>query len=251
MNKILALWGTPRGTTTAFSWMMSARGDFECIHEPFARELYTGDYTLVHNDTGAFAVEKINKLENALKKICESQEKNSTFIKDFPYCTELLWKKNFNDLFHHSFLIRHPARALASYYDRNPNFTIKESGFIHLRQYFDQVKQQHRHTPAVIDSDDMLESPNKIIKRWCEYIGIDYLEQALSWDQKKLKEPQGFGYFENGRYSKNIKRSKGIERQSSKILPNISNLPIRIQDMYHEVMPHYEYLYQFRLQPTT
>jgi len=35
MHRILALWATPRSTSTAFEWMMRMRGDMECFHEPF------------------------------------------------------------------------------------------------------------------------------------------------------------------------------------------------------------------------
>ena len=43
MKKILALWGVPRSTSTAFEWMMRMRGDFECFHEPYGDDWYQGE----------------------------------------------------------------------------------------------------------------------------------------------------------------------------------------------------------------
>jgi len=69
MSKILALWGVPRGTTTAFTWMMSARGDFDCYHEPFGRAYYQGENPLSPDyQTGD---KKINglSLESSFRRI--------------------------------------------------------------------------------------------------------------------------------------------------------------------------------------
>ncbi|MCP4301768.1 MAG: sulfotransferase family protein, partial [Gammaproteobacteria bacterium] len=43
MHKILALWATPRSTSTAFEWMMRMRGDMTCFHEPFGEAWYQGE----------------------------------------------------------------------------------------------------------------------------------------------------------------------------------------------------------------
>ena len=46
MHKILALWATPRSTSTAFEWMMRMRGDMTCFHEPFGEPWYQGEEPL-------------------------------------------------------------------------------------------------------------------------------------------------------------------------------------------------------------
>ena len=46
MNKIIALWSTPRSTSTAFEWMMRQRGDLYCMHEPFGEAWYQGEEPL-------------------------------------------------------------------------------------------------------------------------------------------------------------------------------------------------------------
>ena len=41
-NRILALWATPRSTSTAFEWAMANRGDMTCFHEPYNEAFYYG-----------------------------------------------------------------------------------------------------------------------------------------------------------------------------------------------------------------
>ena len=245
MNKILALWSIPRGTSTAFSWMMSARGDFECINEPFTNVVYSAD--LVNTENDADLTQKVNLLESALQKVCGFQEKQPIFIKDFPYITELLWGENFNNLFKHTFLIRHPARTLTSYYKKDPDFTSNESGFKHLRQYYDEINRQSDSTLPVIDSDEMLENPKEILNDWCDVVDIEYIDEALKWKVGEVKEPSGLRCWEDGRFYKEVLQSEGLERQGVRHLPDIALLPKRVQTIYEEVMPHYEYLYDRRL----
>ena len=40
MRKILALWATPRSTSTAFEKVMANRGDMRCFHEPYNEAFY-------------------------------------------------------------------------------------------------------------------------------------------------------------------------------------------------------------------
>ena len=39
MNKIIALWATPRSISTAFEVMMQEQGDFDTLHEPLAQSI--------------------------------------------------------------------------------------------------------------------------------------------------------------------------------------------------------------------
>ena len=48
----LALWATPRSTSTAFEWMMRQRGDFTCVHEPWNELYYYGEDRRSDRDGG-------------------------------------------------------------------------------------------------------------------------------------------------------------------------------------------------------
>ena len=39
-HPIIALWSHPRSMSTAFERIMRARGDLDCLHEPFMYDYY-------------------------------------------------------------------------------------------------------------------------------------------------------------------------------------------------------------------
>ncbi|KAK4459013.1 hypothetical protein QBC42DRAFT_15092 [Cladorrhinum samala] len=105
--------------------------------------------------------------------------------------------------FHFTVLIRHPRRAIPSYYRCTipplssktgfPNFMPSEAGYDELRRLFDYLKQQNligtdQIKITVIDADDLLDHPADIISRYCEDVGIDYKPGMLKWDSKEDQE---------------------------------------------------------------
>jgi len=158
-----------------------------------------------------------------------------------------LWNKEFNNLFEHSFLIRHPARTITSYYKGDSHVSEEAIGFRHLRLYFDMIKAQFEFIPPVLDSDDILDLPQALLNIWCKTVGIPYIEAALTWDSRKLKKPKNNFYYEKFFYHQNLIHSTGFLRQGSDELPDITLPSTWLQDIYYKVMPEYEYLYQYRL----
>jgi len=114
--------------------------------------------------------------------------------------------------FHFTFLIRHPRRAVPSYYrctvppldevtgfDR---FMPSEAGYVELRRFFDYVRERGIVGPAragepakagevsitVVDADDLLDRPAEVIEAFCREVGIDYSPDMLRWEDKESQE---------------------------------------------------------------
>ena len=117
--------------------------------------------------------------------------------------------------FHFTFLIRHPRRAVPSYYrctvppldevtgfDR---FMPSEAGYVELRRFFDYVRDRGIVGPAlagdsargkegsgvsitVVDADDLLDRPAEVIEAFCREVGIDYSPDMLRWEDKESQE---------------------------------------------------------------
>ena len=132
--------------------------------------------------------------------------------------------------FHFTFLIRHPRRAIPSYYrctipplDKVTgfyHFLPSEAGYDELRRLFDFLKERGAIGPkvsqasratngedgvngdaslrngsghgaegsgdgeveiTVIDADDLLDNPDKVIRSYCDAVGIDYSPDMLKW----------------------------------------------------------------------
>ncbi|KAK4231489.1 P-loop containing nucleoside triphosphate hydrolase protein [Podospora fimiseda] len=100
--------------------------------------------------------------------------------------------------FHFTFLIRHPCRAIPSYYRCTipplssktgfPNFMPSEAGYDELRRLFDYLLSQSLLPQiTVIDADDLLDHPEEIIKIYCQHVGIDFSTQMLKWDGEEAQ----------------------------------------------------------------
>lgn len=118
--------------------------------------------------------------------------------------------------FHFTFLIRHPRRAVPSYFRCTvppldkvtgfDHFMPSEAGYVELRRLFDYLKDQGIIGPAlagqqqqpptkegevsitVVDADDLLDHPAEVIEAFCKEVGIDYTPDMLRWDDKESQD---------------------------------------------------------------
>lgn len=95
----------------------------------------------------------------------------------------------------HTFLIRTPVKAIPSFsklcfagsstgFDY---FDAKEAGYRELKELFDfiriELEREGKPAPMVVESEELLKDPERIMQRWCESVGIRYSEDMLSWDE--------------------------------------------------------------------
>ena len=120
MNKILALWGIPRSTSTAFEWMMRQRGDMQCYHEPFGEAWYQGEQPLWPRLQPDSKRTPGLTLESTWAELQAAAEQGAVFIKDFPHHIDHMWDDAMLERFTHSFLIRDPAKTVTSLIGRWP-----------------------------------------------------------------------------------------------------------------------------------
>jgi hypothetical protein len=81
----------------------------------------------------------------------------------------------------HAFLIRHPARVLASYAAKREHVTLADIGFLQQAELFDQATALAGATPPVVDADFLLAAPRKALGALCEALRIPFDEAMLSW----------------------------------------------------------------------
>ena len=78
----------------------------------------------------------------------------------------------------HFFLIRDPARVIASYAKGRETFDIEDLGFAPQRQLWEQLGR-----PPVIDSLDILLWPRTMLSQLCHAIGIPFDKAMMSWEK--------------------------------------------------------------------
>ena len=183
-------------------------------------------------------------LESVWEDLQTRAEKGPVFIKDFPHYINHLWDPDFLAHLTHAFLIRDPAKTLTSMYNKWPDFHEKEVGFPEQRELFDRVADDLGAAPPVIDSDDMLEDPVTLVRAWCEGVGIDFMESALSWQPGPRDE---VSWWDGGSFHANLRNSDGLKPQSRSSYIDIEAAPDRVKIVYEKMLPHYEHLYCYRI----
>lgn len=79
------------------------------------------------------------------------------------------------------FLIRHPARVVASYAKKREAPTLADIGFVQQAELFDEVAGWSGHSPLVIDSADIRANPPDVLRKLCSALGIAFDPAMLSW----------------------------------------------------------------------
>lgn len=244
MNKIVALWAVPRSTSTAFEWMMRQRGDMTCFHEPYGEAWYQGEQPLWPRQTGDSLRTPGLTFDSVHRSLLEAAGAGPVFIKDFPHYIDHMWNEAFLSNFTHSFLIRDPAKTITSIHAKWPDFHEKEVGFAEQRQLFDVLIGLNGAPPPVIDSDDLLEDPERLVRLWCDAVGIPFIAEALSWAPGARDE---VSWWDGGSFHANLRNSDGLRPQPRTRYIKIEEVPKRVRDVHARAVEHYRHLYSHRI----
>ncbi len=250
MHKILALWATPRSTSTAFEWAMANRGDMACFHEPYNEAYYYGEDRF-HNryfdaDPDLKPTDGLS-FKSVHDRLLSLAENESVFIKDFAYSVMHLIDDAFLNCFQHTFLIRDPEKVLTSMHSRWPDIEFGEIGFEELHRLFDIITDRNGSPPIVIDSDDLLTRPDDYMEAYCALTGIPFVPEALNWEDKKEENAKRDATWNDDKHGfhDSLKASTGLAVQKREY-PPIDSDP-RLQQLYDDSLPHYRALYGHRL----
>jgi len=252
MYDIHVLWATPRSTSTAFEWMMRMRRDMACFHEPFGEAWYQGDDARAPRLTADSPHKPGLTSETVLAKLQSTAQKRPVFSKDMPQFTDHMWSDDFFACFRHSFLIRDPAKVMASLHrsyqklGTQEGFTRNEIGFDEQRALFDRLCDHQGTAPTVLDSDDLLEDPGSMVKAWCNAVGIPFIAEALTWEPGDRSDVLWYDG-NDSIWHETLKNSDGLKPQPRKSI-DITELPGQLQDLYRSFLPHYQHMHAHRLQ---
>ncbi|MCG8698343.1 MAG: hypothetical protein MI922_09850 [Bacteroidales bacterium] len=243
MNDIIALWTHPRSISTAFERVMMERGDFNILHEPFSYLYY------VHEKDASISQQFIDpnhpkNYTGIRDHIIKSTEQNPVFYKDMcAHCYErLIEDRDFLEQITHTFLIRAPAKAIASYYAMNKNVTLEEIGIGQLHGVFKAVDSLGLNT-IIVDADDLEDDPDGTMKAYCDAVGIPFIQDAMTWEIGHQKE---WDIWED--WHKDAAQTTGIQKNVETFVVTVDNND-HLRSFYDHQMPYYEVLFDQRLKP--
>ena len=178
----LAMWSGPRNLSTALMYSFAARGDCAVWDEPFyAAYLAATGFDHPMRDEVIAAGE------------CDPQAVARACIGPIPGGLPLYYQKHMTlhmiPAFDRSFmrecvnvfLIRHPARVVASYSRQRTSVTLDDIGFTQQADLFDEVTAFDGRTPVVVDSSDIRADPGGVLARLCAAVGVEYTDRMTRW----------------------------------------------------------------------
>ncbi|MGH6707075.1 MAG: HAD family hydrolase [Sphingomicrobium sp.] len=179
----IAMWSGPRNLSTAMMRSFGSRSDTAVSDEPFY-----GAYLKATSDPQPMADEVIASMD------CDWSSVARTMAGPSPGGAPIWYQKHmahhmvgpiaFDDHagLRHAFLIRDPARVVASYSAKREAVRPEHLGTQKQVEYFDREADRLGHAPPVVDSADVLRDPPGILERLCHALGIDWDPAMLSWE---------------------------------------------------------------------
>ncbi len=235
----IAMWSGPRNLSTAMMYSFASRSDTSVIDEPFyaAYLKATGlkhpmaDEILVSQPADPKTV--VDTLLGPIpddRSVFYQKHMTQHMIDEMPRG----WMRSMRNVF----LIRHPARVVASFSAKYENPTVDDLGFAQQLELFRQVSDLGEQ-PLVVDSTDIRRDPETMLRCLCRGLG-------LSWDPAMLSWKSG-GHPADGVWAKHwygaVHASTGFAKAEGAV-PQLSDAA---QALVDQVMPAYEELQSHKI----
>lgn len=230
-NRILALWSVPRSRSTAFFRAMAERGDVRVVHEPFS---YLAEFGRC--DVDGRTVSSEPALIDALRDLGRAGPLFFKDTTDESYPGVLADERFLGRDAVHTFLIRHPARTIASYQAINPGVRNHQIGFESLYAIHEAVTAATGRRPLVLDGDDFAARPEATMAAYCAEVGIPCDLDALSWQRGERSE-----WAPSARWHRDASESSGVHARTNDYGMDIAAHPVLGVYLRHH-LPFYEKL---------
>jgi len=237
---IIAAWSGPRNLSTAMMYAFGARADCQVWDEP----LYAA-YLSATGFEHPMRAEIIAAGEVDPQKVinrCTIFPSHSAPVFYQKHMAQHMiggfdrdWTRQCTNIF----LIRDPARVIASYAAKRENPTLDDIGFCQQTELFDRVCQQTGSAPPVLDSVDIRADPERSLRKLCAMIGLEFDRHMLNW-------PLG-GHASDGVWARHwygaVRQSTGFADPEGP-LPEVAE---NLKSVWSAAMPFYQRLRQHKI----
>ena len=136
------------------------------------------------------------------------------------------------------FLIRNPKDVIKSYIKKLQLNSSHQLGFLQQFNLFNFLEEKECDI-IIIDSIDLLINPQNILKLLCNRLNIPFTNKMLNWP-KGVRESDGIW----GKYwYNNVVNTTCFNNYNN----SNNQLPKKYNDIYHECIDYYQYLYEKRI----
>jgi len=236
----IAMWSGPRNISTAMMRSFENRSDTVVTDEPFYAH-YLDKTGLDHPGKEDVLASQSTNWDN-VANMCTGDIPDGKSIwyqkhmaqHNLEGC-DLSWIKDVTNCF----LIRDPKHVIASYGKR---FTVEHDrllGFVQQAELLEMVEEITGETPPILDSKDILMNPEGILSKFCETIGIPFMDTMLKWPAGKRDTD---GVWAPHWYNR-VEESTGFKPYSEKEV----ELDDSLMTIYEKCKLHYDKLWEKRI----
>jgi len=236
----IAMWSGPRNLSTAMMRSFGSRADTFVSDEPFY-----GCFLKTSGAQHPMREETITAME------CDWNTVMATLRGPTPDGPPVWYQKHmwhhmvgpigYEDFagFTHAFLIREPARMIASYLRKRESAEFEDFGLERQADFFEREADRLGRAPPVVDANDILSDPEGVLSKLCWAVGIPWDRAMLRWERGRRATdgpwaPHWYGA---------VEKSTGFEP------PEIGSvhLPDDARRLAERCRPYYEKLAAYRL----
>ena len=239
----IAMWSGPRNLSTAMMRSFGSRADTFVSDEPFY-----GAYLKETRDPQPMADEVIASMDSDWNSVARTMAGSSPNGAPIWYqkhmAHHMVGPVSHEDLagLTHAFLIRDPARVVASYAAKRVAVRPDHLGVERQVEYFEREADRLGHAPPVVDSADILRNPAVMLEHLCGELGIPGDPAMLHWEPG-IRETDGIWA---SHWYDAVAASTGFGEPDTR--------PIWLDDEAQRVAdhcrPYYERLAEHRIRPS-
>lgn len=187
----IAMWSGPRNISTAMMRSWGSRSDTMVVDEPLYARYLASDPSLDHpgreeildrceTDLNAIAAELTGPLPGGKSVHYQKHMAQHVLPGDLGARNDEVpaWIASLTNCF----LIRDPGEMITSFIKVIPDPTPEQLGLPQQVRLFELVRRRAGRVPPVIDSRDVLEDPEGMLRALCGAVGVAFDPAMLSWE---------------------------------------------------------------------
>ncbi len=237
----IAMWSGPRNISTAMMRSFGARGDCHVIDEPFYAA-FLRETGLIHPMNDAVLASQPKDWREVARQLAQPPITGEPIVYEKHMTHHMLpgFGLDWMSRCRNAFLIRDPARVLASYVQKREDVQLADIGFTQQSEIFAREADRLGHAPPVVEGIDVLRNPAATLSKLCAALNIPWTDAMLSWPQGRRATD---GVWAPAWYDA-VEKSTGFGPPPAE---TAVALPDHLQRIADAARPHYEQLARWKL----
>ncbi|NNV54458.1 sulfotransferase-like domain-containing protein [Limnovirga soli] len=233
-NTRICLWSSPRNISTAMMYSFAQRPDTIAFDEPLYAH-YLRVTRIIHPGNNEILASQENDGNKVVKEIMLADYDAPVLF--FKQMTHHLMQvdETFLGQMKNIIFIRNPKQIISSYAQVRPDVTMQDIGIEKQWHLYNQLKANNQHC-VVLDSNEMLQNPVKVLGSLCEALEIPFYTEMLTWPAGPKKEDGIWAKY----WYQNVHQSTGFEKQAT----SSRELPAYLEPLYMASKKYYDQLFQ-------